>query len=341
MQSRPPFTATFTFWRERVLVPPPHVAEHCVQLFQPPHWQSTGHGSVLHEVTACAGPSQAAPPFACFTTCARSREVVPLPHVREQAVQPLHSPHLQSTGQPLVLQVLFSVPEPSHRAPPKAAFWIVVRVLVMLPEPQVFVQDVQDSQLPHLQSTAQPWMLHASSSLLTPMHCFPPQAAGVWMARERVVTPPPQLTLQFCQLLHCVHLQSTGQPAVLQVSSSFAEPEHGLPPYLAGLLKRVRDCRPPPQDLVQSDQLPHESHVQFTGQGCVLHLSVPVVLPEHSMPPCDASTSLWRLCERSPEPQVLEQGVQVSQDDHLQFTGHEMALHDVVSFFGPSQSLPP
>lgn len=61
-QSRPPSFAFFTFERERVLVPPPQVAVHLVQVSQLPHSQSTGQGSVWQGVTTCAGPVQFAPP---------------------------------------------------------------------------------------------------------------------------------------------------------------------------------------------------------------------------------------------------------------------------------------
>lgn len=158
-------------------MPPPHVAVHLVQLSQPPHSQSIGHGSVLQADTACDSPVQAWPPLTCVVSWARRRVVLPLPQVTVQGVQLLHSPQAQSTGQPFVLQVPLSALLPKQGRPPKAALTISARLLLRRPAPQVFEQGVQLSHSVHLQSTAQPCTLQASCSEFPPVHGSPPQAA--------------------------------------------------------------------------------------------------------------------------------------------------------------------
>ena len=99
----PPCCVAVAMERERVCAPPPHDAVQSPQALQPVTTQSIGQAWVLHSRVsdACA---QATPPCCDAVVTERVRIWLPVPHVSEHEVQPLHAVWTQSTGHAASLQ---------------------------------------------------------------------------------------------------------------------------------------------------------------------------------------------------------------------------------------------
>ena len=92
----PPLAAFVEIANVRVCVPPPHVTEQLLQLFQF-EIQLTGHDCPLQPLCDVGPVGHATPPEAAFVEIANVRVWVPPPHVTEQLLQ-LFQFEIQSTG---------------------------------------------------------------------------------------------------------------------------------------------------------------------------------------------------------------------------------------------------
>lgn len=273
--------------RDRFRTPTPQVREHMLQDSQSSHSQSTGHGCSLQSLGSVATPKHSFPPCCLFLTFARVRLLTPPPQDTEHVDQTPQLPHSQSTGQGERLQSCCSSEEPWHGVPSKALFWATMRDLACVPLPHVVVQRVQVLQSPQVQSTGQPCALHVMFSYDVPSHAFPPKAPTTTTLRFRPVWPVPQVLEQAVQTSQFDHLQSIGQPLVLQASSSEAVPLQRCPPHASRTATvRARCVTPPPQLAVQVDQIPHSLHWQSTGQPLSLQVPCSVDDPLQAVPPC-------------------------------------------------------
>ena len=84
--------------RERVCVPPPHVAVHGENGEKSVTAQCTGHGPKSHVLASVDAP-QGAPPCMLGTRTVRMRECVPAAHDAEHSPHIVHIDITQSTGQ--------------------------------------------------------------------------------------------------------------------------------------------------------------------------------------------------------------------------------------------------
>ena len=135
-----------------------------------------------------------------------------------------------------------------------------------LPELHVFVHPLHSCQPPQIQLTAQHWVLHSRDSLNGSGQIDPPQLDVVWIALERVCSPPSHVAEHESKLLQGPNLQSTGQQPVLQERKSLVEPMQDWPPQLASvfiLLTRTRV--PPPHCCEHIPKLLHCPQTQSTG----------------------------------------------------------------------------
>lgn len=104
----PPSKAGVEILNCRLLVPPPHSAEHSPNSLQLPTQSVAGHAGSSQGCVSVVAVGHAAPPFAAGCVTENTRDCVPLPH---ETVQPSHSPHVptQSTGHGCVLHCCDSV----------------------------------------------------------------------------------------------------------------------------------------------------------------------------------------------------------------------------------------
>ena len=136
-QVTPPWRLVVRMERARFLLPLPHVAVQAVKAFQEETLQSTGQWNVL-QVLMEDMPGHAIPPCIGMLVMERLRFLVPLPQVEEQAVKEVQRVHLQSMGQPKVLQVR-EFDRVGQVRPPCLTSVTMERALVLPPVPQVLV----------------------------------------------------------------------------------------------------------------------------------------------------------------------------------------------------------
>ena len=118
-------------------------------------------------------------------------------------------------GQESVLQVSVCVASPSHSRPPKAG-GTQARPRVLFPPPQGSLQVFHPPQSPHFPSTGcggggvgHVSVLQVSVCVASPWHSSPPNIGGVH-ARDLVLFPPPQGSLQLFHPPQSPHCPSTG-----------------------------------------------------------------------------------------------------------------------------------
>jgi len=134
----------------RDIVPPPHVAEQALHAQKAPYPPFTGHAAVPHTWVSVAGPTQAAPPLAgagllhCLL-----RDIVPPPHVAEQALHAQKAPYPPFTGQAAVPHTWVSVAGPAQAAPPLAGAGLSqTRDRDIVPPPHVAVHALHAPNAP-------------------------------------------------------------------------------------------------------------------------------------------------------------------------------------------------
>mmetsp|Transcript_19113 Transcript_19113/g.59108 ORF Transcript_19113/g.59108 Transcript_19113/m.59108 type:complete len:209 (-) Transcript_19113:266-892(-) len=204
----------------------------------------------------------------------RLRVMVPPPHDLLHVVHMVQSLHLQSTGQPSLLQAFSSLAASVQSVPPLAGSSALRRNRMVVPPPHVFEQLDQLSHSVHVQFTGQPSTLQSSSSTGEPVQGLPPLAPAATTERLRTDLPPPQLLEQAGQALQGPHLQSTAQAGMWQDSSMDLLPSQSLPPCWASTARvRLRERVPLPQLPLQVLQAPQLLHLQSRGQAPLLQSS--------------------------------------------------------------------
>lgn len=124
-QVYPPCCACETTLRLRFWEPPPHDLEHDPHDVKPESWQWIGQApSVQLAVVASDGHNK--PPFWRCCNTWRLRVFEPSPHETEQALQVVHLPTSQSTGQLISLHTWLKDKD-GHAAPPFAGWRMVFR----------------------------------------------------------------------------------------------------------------------------------------------------------------------------------------------------------------------
>ena len=118
-QSTPPQLFGIEISRVRSWDPPPHEAEHDENLLHDPHLQLTGQHFKLHFCFSWLSPLQGAPPHFADSAIFRFRVCIPPPQEALQRPNASQSPHLQSTGQHLVLHFEILVVDPLQGFPPQ------------------------------------------------------------------------------------------------------------------------------------------------------------------------------------------------------------------------------
>ena len=83
-------------------------------------------------------------------------------------------------------------------------------------------------------------------------HAAPPLPAAVLTVRERVMTPPPHVTLHEPHCANAFITQSVGQACVLHSSTCSRLGQTAPPSEAAVITERERVRRPPPHDFVQA-----------------------------------------------------------------------------------------
>jgi hypothetical protein len=137
--------------------------------------------------------------------------------------------------------------------PPFIGGWVIVRVRVCVPPPQVLLHMLQSLHALTWQFTgmAHGWVLQARVSRRAGQ-AMPP-FIGCWVTvRVRNCIPPPQALLHMLQSLQALTWQSTGMAHgwVLQSRVSLSGGQ-AWPPLVGGWVTvRVRVCVPPPQALL-------------------------------------------------------------------------------------------
>jgi len=248
----------------------------------------------LHTSTSVAFSLQSASLLDGSLALIRVRSLLPLPHVLEHALQVLHIPHSQVTGQPIMVQLSVSMEEPLHSWPPLAVF-VLLRLRSLSPVPQLFEHFDHSSHGSHLHSTLQCCSLQCLVFVVPPVQFLPPFNASLFFFRVPVSVPLPHDLVQVVQLPHSPHSQSPGQASVLQSTVSDLGSLHAFPPYSADVAsERFRTDLPVPQVLEQSPHFSHSPHSQSMGQGSLLHAFSSLVLPVHGTPPLTVSFTTLR-----------------------------------------------
>jgi hypothetical protein len=181
-------------------VPEAHSAVHIAQALHPVTAQSVGHG-VVAQVATSVVPEHAWPPpeAAAWTERVRCRD--PAPHVAEHAPQTCQEPTEQSTGQVNVEQLVSSVREDGHCAPPSLAAANTERTRLVWPPPQLAVHVAHAAHEPVAQSTGQVKVLQDPASSVAGQ-AVPAPPCGCTMLRERARDPASQLREQLPQIDH-------------------------------------------------------------------------------------------------------------------------------------------
>lgn len=199
--------------------------------------------------------------------------------------QALHADIEQSNGQACSEQVRTSWVI-SQAAPPLAGKVTIDLVLEVVPPPHVLSHEDQDPQDPITQSTAHGLVLHVEVSV-KPGHERPPDDAGVTTVLDRVVDPPPQLTVHWLHTPQSDTTQSTAHGWTLQVVVSTVA-SHALPPLAGALMTDlVLDDTPPLHDLLHADHDPQALSLQSTGHARTLQACLSNVT-SHGSPPLRA-----------------------------------------------------
>jgi hypothetical protein len=179
----------------------------------------------------------------------------------------------QSTEQGWVLQFC-SADTAGQATPPWAAAVTTDLVRCCTPPPQISVQPVQADQPDVLQSTGQAKVLQAALARRA-VQATPPWRASVMMDLEWVLEPPAQDAVHAVQLFQLESLQSTGQPKVLQLMTTFVFSEQMLPPLAEAVtIERVLVLEPVPHVAVQAEKADHEEILQSMGQAKLLQAMV-------------------------------------------------------------------
>lgn len=118
-------------------------------------------------------------------------------------------------------------------------------------------------------------------------------------------------------------------------------PTHCRPPKRASTLGRERRHVPSPQVTEHASHSFHCCQAQLTGQGLVLHDSVPLASPSQAAPPFCASVRLKRLRRRLPPAQETEHSPQLPQSLHSQAMGQASMLQGRWSCVPPGHWRPP
>jgi hypothetical protein len=203
------------------------------------------------QVCVSAVCGHALPPFV-GGVLVRLRDWMPLPHDFVQVNQVSHVPTSQLTGHAWLLQPCVS--SVCGQALPPNVGEVYARERDCEPPPQDLVQVDQTENVGSMvQSTGHECVLHDRESSAVG-HASPPRVGWV-KVRMRVCVPWPHERSQVPQAPQALMTQFTGHAWTLQnlVSSACG---HTLPPSVGCVMvARVRDCEPPPHDLVQEVQL--------------------------------------------------------------------------------------
>mmetsp|Transcript_38125 Transcript_38125/g.104981 ORF Transcript_38125/g.104981 Transcript_38125/m.104981 type:complete len:226 (-) Transcript_38125:2174-2851(-) len=143
--------------------------------------------------------------------------------------------------------------------------------------------------------------------------------APVAMVRVRTVCPPPHVTSQSPQLLHCPSLQSmvAFSPFVMQELVVLRSPEQPVPPKV-GLTRILRSLYLWPVSALHVDQLPHSDSLQLWLEQLAGQTFTSASLPLHGVP--QALFSFVILRARLQTPSQLG-GAQSDHAETKQFTG--------------------
>ena len=148
--------------------------------------------------------------------------------------------------------------------------------------------------------------------------------------------PAPHDLVQVDQVSHVPTMQLTGHACTLHARVS-AECAQALPPDVGCVCARLRDCEPPPHDLVHVDQLPRLSSTQSVAHAWLLHACVSSACGQASPPFWGGVWVRLRFCE--PPPHDLVHADQAAQSLETQLAGQAWLLH--VRDSSPGHAMPP
>jgi hypothetical protein len=180
----------------------------------------------IEHINSSDSPGHAIPPLD-GVKIVRERDIVPAPHVTEQAPQADHADTTQLTGHAPVAQSSDSVAEPKQDAPPQTAS-VCARDRDRRPPPHVAEQADHCAHPPNEQATGQ-HVLHCSVSVSSTHE--PPHNSLCILVRERDRMPLPHVT---------EHVDHDDQPLTVQSLGQQPPGHRHVPSSGTG---RLRWCR--------------------------------------------------------------------------------------------------
>mmetsp|Transcript_15234 Transcript_15234/g.46902 ORF Transcript_15234/g.46902 Transcript_15234/m.46902 type:complete len:357 (-) Transcript_15234:230-1300(-) len=318
---------------------------------QAPYWQSTfsrplGQASVLQSSVSLRDPSQPWPPPWGSTATRRRRKRWPPPQLASQVLHSSQCARAQSTSAPIsghssrYWHSLLSASGPRQGRPSPCPRRATSRERSRLPRQDLLLYCrhlLQSDQSSSSQSSGstQGSSPQLDTSRATPSAGLPQPSPAGMLVLLRACRPPPQLREQGVQGPQPAHWPSlhfsSSQDCVPHGSTcSVSEGAHGAPPARAprsGSRRRV--LSPPPHVAGQGDQSCQSAQVQsaFPQEGRSSQAATSARASSQASPPPRGRLSTSRLRERTPEPQLLEQG---SKEDQAPTTQPEWASQGCV-----------
>mmetsp|Transcript_36488 Transcript_36488/g.113747 ORF Transcript_36488/g.113747 Transcript_36488/m.113747 type:complete len:348 (+) Transcript_36488:645-1688(+) len=174
-----------------VLLPASHCLEQMDHSVHGAKSQSLSQACMLQETVSEVSP-QGLPSYRGCTRTFRARSMTPPPHSAEQALQPLHSSSLQSTGQGCSWQLCICF-RGGHALPPPVAGMMTERCSSWTPPPQVREHSVS-SQSPTVQSWKNgclaPFILNSSVRIFLRAQSSPSRPRNFALQVLRLVNIP-------------------------------------------------------------------------------------------------------------------------------------------------------